>query len=343
MLIVLPIAGVAVTYFMVPRTYQATASLWALHRYESIVATGVESDLSTTPATTQAAALTELLQTHVFVDAVVKGIDLAPTLGLGTSTTSDPQQLENALFTDISHHVVPTPLANNLFEVSYTNPNPKIARQILASVISQFGAQSLGLTIVEGQNLIGSYQVQLANAQKAADTAARAEAQYAAAHPASRLTSDPQLVTNDPQLATLDAARSQAQKDVQNIQETINSIQQSVSAQGTNGTTLFQVLDPPQTPDRPVSRQKYYLIGGGVGLAVALLASILFLVILVRRDHTIFSEVELQQVVPSPLVMQLPKLSPATISLLNLSTTQGRAELIEGRSSANGHNPGSRE
>lgn len=343
LLIVLPFTGVAIAYFMVPRTYQATASLWALQRYAVIGATGLENDPSVTPAQTQVTALNELLQTHVFVDAVVKVVDLAPALHLDESVTKDPQQLENAFFNDISKHVVATSQAFNLFEVSYTNPNPQIARQIVASVITQFGAQSLGLSVVEAQSLINSYQVELANAQNAANTAAKAEAQYTSAHPHSRLTSDPQLVTNDPQLATLDATRLQAVKNVQTIQETINTIQASISAQGTSVSTLFQVLDPPQTPDRPVSRSKSYLVGGGVGLAVALLADVLFLVILVRRDHIIYSEVELQQVIPSPLVMQLPKFSPATISLLTLSTTQGRAELIEGRSSANGHEPGSRE
>src|SRR5438132_1033698 len=85
LLIVLPITGVAIAYFMVPRSYQATASLWALQRYELIGTTGLENDLSSTPAQTQVMALNELLQTHVFVDAVVKGVDLAPALHLDKS------------------------------------------------------------------------------------------------------------------------------------------------------------------------------------------------------------------------------------------------------------------
>src|SRR5713226_8325972 len=85
LLIVLPIAGVALAYVMVPRTYQATASLWALHHYAVIGLTQAEIDLSSAPAQTQTTALNELLQTHVFVDAVVKGIDLARALNLGPS------------------------------------------------------------------------------------------------------------------------------------------------------------------------------------------------------------------------------------------------------------------
>ena len=337
LLIVLPIAGVAVVYLMVPRTYQSTASLWALHRFAIIGATGPETDLQSTPAQTQATSLNELLQTHVFVDAVVKGIDLAPTLNLDASVTNDPQQLENALFTEISKHVVATIQANYLFEISYANPNPQIARQIVAAVITQYGAQSLELSVVDGQNLLASYQVQLASAQKDADDASAAEARYASAHPTSKLTSDPQLVTNDPQLASLDAARVQAQTAVQNIQATINTIKESIGAQGTNVSTLFQVLDAPQVPDRPVSRFKYYLVGGGAGLALALLASVLFLAILVRRDHTMYSEVELQHIVALPVVMQLSNLSPTTISLLTESATLGRVGLVESKSSANGH------
>lgn len=330
LLIILPITGVAMVYFMVPRTYQATASLWALHRYAVIGATGPEADLTSTPAQTQAGALGELLQTHAFVDLVVKGVNLAPTLKLDATTMSNPQQLEDALFSDISKHVVTTPQAYNLFEISYTNPDPQIARQIVAAVITQFGTQSLSLSNIEGQNLLASYQLQLASAQKNADNAALAEAQYQSAHPTSKLT-------NDPQLANLDGIRTQAQTTVQSLQDTINTIQQSISAQGTNVSSLYQVLDPPQMPDRPVSRFKSYLLGGGAGLAIALLAIVLFLVILVRRDHTIYSADELQNIIAPALVMQLPGLSTATISLLTRGTAQGRTALIASKSSANGH------
>src|SRR5579884_88259 len=314
-LVVLPMVGVAVIYVMVPRTYQTTASLWAFHRYAVIGATGPEADLTSTPAQTQATALSELLQTRAFVDTVVKGIDLAPTLNLDSTTTDNPQLLEDALFNDLSKNVVVTPQAYNLFAVSYTNANPYIARQVVASIISQYGAQSLDLSIAEGRNLLASYQQQLATAQKSANDAAAAEASYVSAHPTSQLA-------NDPQLANLDATRVQAQLTVQNIQATINTIEQSIGAQGTNVSSLFQVLDPPQLPDRPVSRLKSYLLGGGAGLALALLADTLFLVILVRRDHTIYSAVELQHIIAPPVVMQLPNLSLPTISLLIPNTAR---------------------
>ena len=129
MIVLLPVVGVAVAYVMVPRTYQSSASLWALQRYFVIGSTGPESDLLSTPAQTQATALTELLQTRSFVDSVVKGIDLAPTLSLGSAVMNNPQLLEDSLYTEISKHTVITPSAYDLFEISYVNRNPYVAQQ----------------------------------------------------------------------------------------------------------------------------------------------------------------------------------------------------------------------
>ena len=53
----------------------------------------------------------------------------------------------------------------------------------------------------------------------------------------------------------------------------------------------------PQVPYQPVSRTKNYLIGGGAGLVVALLACVIYLVIVVRRDHGVYSAEDLQDVV----------------------------------------------
>ena len=331
LIVLLPVMGVAVVYVTVPRTYESTASLWALQRYFVIGSTGPESDLLSTPAQTQATALTELLQTRSFVDSVVKGNDLASTLSLGSSVLNDPQQREEALFNDISKHVVVTPSAYNLFSISYTNSNPLIAQQIVASIIAQYGTQGLGLSVVEGQNLLGSYKTQLANASKALNDAVNAETQYARAHPN---LSQAQLAS-DPQYALLDVQRVQAQATVQNIQNIINTIQQSISTQGTQVETLFQIIDTPQ--DLPASRTKNYLMGGGIGLAIALLACIMYLVIMVRRDRGIYSPDDLQGLVEFPIIMQLPNLTPAAISLLATPKMHGQALLTGRERSTNGH------
>lgn len=333
LIVLLPIIGVAVAYFMVPRTYQSTASLWALQRYFVIGSTGAESDLLSTPAQTQANALTELLQTHSFVDSVVKGSNLAPTLNLGAGVLNNPPQLEEDIFNEISKHVVVTPSAYDLFNISYANRNPQVARQIVASVITNYGTQGLDLSVAEGQNLLGGYQTQLANAQKELNNAVTAETQYGHAHPS--LT--PNQLTSDPQYALLDAQRVQAQAKVQNIQNTINTIQQSISTQGTQAGTLFQVIDSPLLPYLPVSRTKDYLIGGVIGLAVALLGCVIYLVIVVRRDRGVYSASDLQGLVEVPIIMQLPRLTTACVSVLTTNKMHDLTLLTKEKSSVNGH------
>jgi len=332
MIVLLPVVGVAVAYVMVPRTYQSSASLWALQRYFVIGSTGPESDLLSTPAQTQATALTELLQTRSFVDSVVKGIDLAPTLSLGSAVMNNPQLLEESLYNEISKHTVITPSAYDLFEISYVNRNPYVAQQIVQAIITNYGTVGLGLSIAEGRNLLGSYQTQLADAQKSLNDAVTAETAYARAQPH---LSQAQLA-NDPQYALLDTQRQQAQLTVQNLHNTINTIQQAINTQGTQSGTLFQVVDAPQVPYQPVSRTKNYLIGGGAGLVVALLACVIYLVIVVRRDQGVYWAEDLQEVVVYPVFMQVPNLTSNALSLLSAPKLQSQAVLVERKSAADG-------
>ena len=122
--------------------------------------------------------------------------------------------------------------------------------------------------------------------KKMPNNAVKAEAQYVATNPNVQQM-------NNPEYANLDLKRIQAEAAVQNIQDIINTLQQSISTQGTGPNNLFKVIDAPQT-GTPLPRSKNYLVGGGVGLGIALLACTIYLVILVRRDRTIYSAYDLQ-------------------------------------------------
>ncbi len=323
-IISLPILGVAVAYVIVPRTYQSTASVWALQRYFVIGATGLESDITSSPALTQATALNELLQTRAFALEIAQHTNLAASLGLSGNATSDAQ-VQNALYNDISKHVLAIPSAYSLYEISYTNHYPQVAQQVLQAVITNFGSQSLKLSVAEGQNLLGNFQTQLASAQKVANSIVSAESKYIAAHPDLKLATDPEY-------QLLDAQRVQAQKNIQDLQSTVDQIQQSIKIQGSNVNSLFQVVDAPQ-PAQRLSRTKDYLVGGVIGLVLAILACSIFLVVLVRRDRGVYSAFDLKDVVQFPVVLQLPKLTPIAITLLTTTKKHDQALLTDGGSS----------
>jgi hypothetical protein len=312
-ILILPlVVSLAIAYFLIPRTYQSTAALWAPHRYEIIGATGPESDLSATPAQTQAAALSELLQTRTFALAVANGTGSALTQNLPANVKADPQRLDDALFNEISKNVVVTPEGYNLYEISYINRDPKVAQQVIEVVIKNFASQSTVFSVIEGHHILEGYQTSLIQAQSDADKAAAAEAQYIAAHPSLTL----QQLANDPQYLLLHTTTQQAQATVQGIRENIAALNQTISTQGTSGDSLFRVIDAPSAPSQSVSRLKQYLYFGGIGLGVSLLACALYIVILLRRDRGVYTASNLQKVTTLPMVMQLPHLAPTTVTLL---------------------------
>jgi hypothetical protein len=300
-------------YFM-PRSYQASASLWAFQRYEVISTTGPESDLQSTPAGTQATALTELLQVHAFDLSVANATSLPSTLP--ADVKADPAARDDALINAVSKVQVAAQ-AYDLYIITYTNPDPHVAQQVVQAVIKNFGLQSQGFSFIEAQSLLAGLQTQLAKAQQDASNAVAAESKYIAAHPSLSKTD----LLNDPQYQLLQAQAQNTQTTVSNVQTNINTIKQQISAQGSGADTLFKALDAPYV--KGVSRTKTYLLAGGVGLGLALVGGLLYVIFATRRDHSVYTPLELQKVAAFPVVMQLPYLTGKTIPLL-----------IEGRSLA---------
>lgn len=310
-ILLLPVLSMVVVYLL-PRSYQATSSLWGLRRYIVIGATGPETDLQATPAQTQATALTELLKSRTFALTIANETKLPSTLS--ASVRADPQTRDNDLYQEISTNVQVTPSGYNLFEITYTNQNPTIAQQVVAATIHNFDLQSQSFTAVEAQQLLTSYQGLLAKAKQQQDAAAQTESQYIQNNP-DESVQDLQI---DPQFQLLHAQTLQAEASVQNIENAIDTINQEIAQQGTGSANLFKVLDASAKNVHEVSRVKDYLVGGGVALGLALLACTLYIVISVRRNRVIYTPLGLEKVTPFPVVMELPRLSAATKSLLTL-------------------------
>lgn len=305
LLVLLPIIGFAVGYAL-PRTYQAQASLWAMQRYSVIGATGTEADLLATPAETQATALNELLQTRTFALEVANQTHLADTLD--PAVRADPNTRDDALVQAITGRVIVQAQGTNLFTVNYTDKSWQIAQQVVAAVITSYGQQSQGLSVIEGQNLLENYQAQLPQAEKDANAAAQAEQQYINQHP----TETPAELANDPQYALLNAKAQQTAATLQNIRGQIATLQQQISLVNGGPSSLFQVLDQPSV--RAVSRTRTFLLAGGGGLLLALLACALYLALLVRRDRALYTASEVQRATELRVLLQLPALPTSTMS-----------------------------
>lgn len=307
-LFILPLGISAAVVHFTPRQYQSEAMLLALHRFDILSATSIDNADLATPAETQATTLSELLATRSFDIAVGQDAHLDATLD--AATRANPQQRDDAIYADISAHVLTQALGYNLFSITYTNTNPQVAQQVVAAVVHHYGLASQSVVANEGQNLLPTYQTQLAQAQNAAQSATAAEQTYIQAHPGITQTQ----LQSDPQYQQLVTQAQQAQQNVQNLQAIVTSLQQDISTHVLGAQGLYQVIDSPVASDKPLSQLKSLMLAGGIGLAIALLACTAFILLVMRRDQTIYSLRDLQKITTHAVVMELPQLSSRTVS-----------------------------
>lgn len=299
-LLLAPILLSGIVAFLLPRSYQATARLFAGQRYAVLGATGLESDLQSTPAMTQATALTDLLQTRSFCLAVAKDTTLSRYIGVAPSDTSG---LQDALYAEISTHVQVTAIGYQLYEITYTNKNPTVAMQVVKAVVAQFDSVSGSQASAEGEQLIATYQGQLKAAQQQADSTTQAAAQYLRDHNLTAITAQ-----TDPQYQLLNQQAEQARSALANVQANINSVNQQLAMLNNQNGGLFTVIDTPTVPDKPESRSKTFLLVGGIGLALGLLACIGYFLVLVRLDQSVYSSADAQALSEYPVLIEIPRL-----------------------------------
>lgn len=298
LLIIPTVIGVGIMYFQ-PRQYEASATLWALQRYSVVGPTGIEADLTATEASTQATALQELLQTRSFDQTVAQksGLDAS----FPSSTRNNPSKLAAAVIQEMTTKVIVTPGSSNLFTITYDNKNPNLAQRVVTEIVDQYGVMATGFSATSAQQLIQTYQSELGAAEKTANDATQSAAAYARIHPFS-------TQQNDPTYNQLLLQAQNAQANVGNLQNLIITTQQNLATVD----ALYKVVDAPSVDMQGVSRTKNLLLGGGVGLAVGLLAVTLLLVAFLRRDRSPHSPDDLRRLIEVPVALELPEL-PAKV------------------------------
>lgn len=318
------IIGTAIAYIL-PRQYQATATLWALHNYTTLTATNIDANALDTPAQSQATALGEMLQTRSFALAVAQESKLATSL---SNRNESGPTLNDTLVSLVSQASQITAQGYDLFTVQFTDKNPALAQQVVQAIIDQYSQEVRNTATAEGQNILQPYQAQLVQAQKDAQSALDTQAQFLAAHPQ---LGQNQLQT-DPTYQQLHLQVQQTQQKVQALQNIITVLEQQIADHTTIADGLYRVLDAPVVPNRPTSRTKTFLIGGGAGLVLGLLAGALLLVLLMRSDRKIYTRDDLHQVTTSPVVMELPLLSPKAVEVLVKTSGQPDPASTQNRS-----------
>ena len=313
LIVLCPIVGIAVVYLTTPKTYYATATLFAAHKYDELTATSLDTNDLSTPAETQVTALSELLATRSFSLAVAKEAGLALTLK--AQVRDNPQSRDNALSADISQHVQVQTLGYNILTISYTGTDPQVTPKVVEAVIDNYGQQSQQIVTLGEQNLLGTFQDEFSQVYANAQIAVTAQSQYLQSHPG--LT--PSKLQNDPRYQQLLAQTQQAQLNQQRVQDSISTVEQDITTHKIIAASLYKVLDTPAVG--AVSRLKIFLLGAGAGLAIGITGGALFIALVMRRDRTVYNSEDLQKVTSYPVIMELPHVSPKVVPTLLDKTT----------------------
>jgi hypothetical protein len=308
LLLVPLVAGIGIV-FVLPRSYQSVAGLKAIQRYAVIGATGIEADLQATPAETQVTALDDFLGSPAF-DLAVAYATALPKQVQASVGSRNQHVINDAIVRDLSTHVQVAAQAYNRYTITYANSDATIAQHVIQSIVRTFAVEGPAFAALGGQKLLALDQRELTADLSQRDAAVNAEAAYAAAHPSLPANA----LQTDPHYVVLLGEAQRTQQTVLNLEIAMTTIHQEID-QLSSSNTLFTVVDAPSFPYQAVSRLKSLAIGAGGGLAVALLACALYLALLYRRDHAIYTPHDVEQLPGLPrVILQIPRLAASEAS-----------------------------
>ncbi len=321
-LIVLSLVVSTVVVMLMPRNYQATASLWFDHGPipdNSALASAM------TPADLATAAFHEMLNTRDFDIKVGRRGPLATYYETtGNFPNSDPVTpivhwlerrpaptgltqtalVDNGIVLTLQKYVVVTPTEPQEVGLSFNFSDSTVAAGTLQAFIDQFEEQVKASALATAQGTLDFYNTQVTSQLKVVQGADAAVASYLANHPELRAQNPPP----DPTYAGLVQADDLARQDYAALTKKVDQAKLDVASLQQPGPFGFRIVDLPQAPISSSGLLKSVLFGVGGGLAVGLLLVGVICFILVAADDSIRRGSDLQLSLGVRVIGEVPLL-----------------------------------
>jgi capsular polysaccharide biosynthesis protein len=248
-----------------------------------------------TPAQNLNAGLAEAIKSQQsFVLKIANQTDMPKTYPKGTAG------VDGLMVARIRAGMTITTTGTHYIVITYNDPDPRIAAQVVNAVLPAYIAQSIEFAQQNADNLIAEYRSQLADAQNQYITDSNQYKDYIQQHP--DVNPD-----TDPSLAQLQAA---VKSDLNNIQ-TYNTKIQNL----TNNTDIlsnvpsYSVTDPGLVPTAPTVKTKTTITAMIGGVALGLGTSLGLIGLLALWDRRIHSRDDLEEAVDLQVLEVVPNLS----------------------------------
>jgi capsular polysaccharide biosynthesis protein len=322
-LIVICLAVSTVVVMILPRTYQASASLWF---DQSPISDSSAANSQLTPADQATALIHEMVNTRDFDTKAGRRGPLATYYdSTGNFPNSDPVTpivhwlegkpaptgttraalVDSGVVTTLQKYVVVAPTGPHVVSLSFGFSDPTIAAGTLKAVIDQFGEQVKSTILATAQGSVDFYDAQVAPQLKVVQAADAALARYVTSHPDVRAQNAP----FDPTYAGLQQDDDLARQDYAALTQKLVQAKLTVASLEQPGPYGFRIIDLPQAPLSASGLLKSVLFGVGGGIGVGLLLVSVISLLLVATDDSVMRGSELQQRLGLQVIGEVPLLS----------------------------------
>jgi|SRR5450759_1384718 len=308
---------------ILPRTYQATASLWFDH---SPIPDSSAVDSALTPADQATAIFHEMLNTRDFDVNVGRRGPLADYFdSTGNFPQSDPVTplvhwlegkpppsgatrtalVDNGVMTTLQKYVLIAPTEPQEVSLTFDFGNATVAAGTLKAFIDQFEEQVKATALVTAQGSVDFYDAQVSSQLKVAQAADAAVAGYLAGHPELRVSIPPP----DPTYASLQQADDLARQNYAALTKKLDQARLDVATLQQPGPNGFRIVDSPQAPLSSSGLLKSVMFGVGGGLAVGLLLVAVICFLLVAADDSVRRGADLKRSLSVRVIGEVPLLT----------------------------------
>ncbi len=308
---------------MLPRTYQATATLWF---DQSPIPDNSAASSYTTPADQAVAIFHDLVNTRDFDVSVGNRGPLAAYFDrTGDFPTNDPvtpivhwlerkpaatgsartELVDYGVLTTLQKYLLIAPTEPHLVSLTFNFTDPTIAAGTLKAVIDQFEEQVKATTLITAQGSVDFYTSQVTAQLKVVQAADKAVASYLAVHPELRVPNAP----FDPTFAGLQQTDDLARQTYADLSQKLDQARLTVASLQQPGPYGFRIVDAPQAPASASGVLKTVLLGTGSGIGVALLLVFVICVLLVAADDSVMRGSDLKGRLGVQVIGEVPLVS----------------------------------
>lgn len=332
-IITVPAIALIVTFYT-GREYKVESKIWV--DPSELLATQLLTNSSTarvTPATLEAATLTDWLSTEAFrqevvdraglTEAIEEGLWPVPSqLGeqvadipvvrgvartMGVVTPVGPGAAKDLALSMVEDQVVASS-EGNLLIVTYVGTEPFLGKRLIEEALQVYNEKATDSDIRQSQGAITYYSNLVDEQLVKLDAAEQAYSNFLILYPEPL----PGQTRPASELAEIDRLASTArleQSKYEDILRTLDNVRIAAGAAELNRAESFEIIDVPVVPDAPRLATSALILNLIVGLTLGGMITTAGVIGITWTDHTIRTREDVEEAVNAPLVERVPVVS----------------------------------